>query len=309
MIALSRFFVGLVAAGAIMLMAAGEAAAYDNWAGGCNACHGDFNSGTYISLADGQNWGTDLMSGHKDIMIGGANDCGICHTSPGRSPVFTYTSDGGRGLAGISCLGCHGRDEGSGVRGTGLRQHHFNNGVTVCGNPFCHGGDGDPSAFTPVGEGVLPPYYENPGTDHPGIPDDPCNPGPGYPEDILGVAGTGLDNDGNDDYDANDAHCSATGIEPIVSYDFELHQNYPNPFNPTTWIRVTLEREMAVRLDVVSPDGKLVRILLSENLGPGSHEFPWDGRDWEGNPVSSGVYFYRLRAGKEQFTRKMVLLK
>jgi len=307
--ALGKSLAGLLGAGAMILIAALNATAYPDYAAGCINCHGDFNSGTYVSLVDGQNWGTDLMSGHKDTIIDGANDCGICHTSPGRSPVFLNSSDGGRGLATISCLGCHGRDEGSGPSGAGLRQHHFRNGVTVCGNSGCHPNDADPANFTTAGESVLPPYYANPGTDHPNIPDDPCNPGPGYPEDIFGAMGTGLDNDGNDAYDENDTDCVATGIEPILSYNLELQQNYPNPFNPQTWIRFTVETGTAVQLDVISPEGRLVRSLLSGEIGPGSYEIPWDGRDRDGNPASSGVYFYRLRAGKEQSTRKMVLLK
>lgn len=204
-------------------------AAYPDWASGCNACHGDFNKGSYVSLADGQVWGTDLMSGHIDMLIGGANDCEICHTAPGKSPAFLASSDGGRGLPAISCLGCHGREEGTGVTGAGLRQHHFRNGVALCGNPFCHF-DGDPASFTPVGEDIRPPYFANPGTDHPLIPDHPCNlAGFGFSEDIMGVANGGLDNDGDDrpspppgaGYDGLDADCSA-----VV------------PIEPSTWGRI-----------------------------------------------------------------------
>jgi hypothetical protein len=284
---------------------ASETAAYPDYASGCNNCHGDFNSGSYTSLADGQVWGTDLMSGHIDNLIG-SNDCDVCHTAPGKSPVFLKSSDGGDGLDPISCLGCHGRDEGAGVTGAGLRQHHFRQGYTICA--MCHT-DADPSQFTTVGEDVTPPYYANPGIGHPDIPDSPCNPAPGYPEDVLGVAGTGLDNDGDTDYDESDTDCNATGIGDEIPYYAELHQNYPNPFNPETVIHFTLLEATPVLLDVFSTDGRLVRRLVSQELPPGDHYRAWDGRDSAGKPSRSGVYYYRLQWNKGHLSRKMILLK
>jgi flagellar hook assembly protein FlgD len=52
-----------------------------------------------------------------------------------------------------------------------------------------------------------------------------------------------------------------------------------------------------------------VRTLTSGNFGPGPHDVRWNGRDNAGNPVSSGVYLYRLTAGKRSLTKKMVLLQ
>lgn len=55
----------------------------------------------------------------------------------------------------------------------------------------------------------MPPYYANPGTGHPDMPTHPCNLGSlGYPEDVLGAAGTGgLDNNGDNVYDMDDLGC------------------------------------------------------------------------------------------------------
>lgn len=85
--------------------------------------------------------------------------------------------------------------------------------------------------------------------------------------------------------------------------------NYPNPFNPVTTIRFDLRNESVVRLTVYSVDGRRVRTLASGPLSEGSHFIEWDGRDASGNQVSSGVYLYRLEAGVQVLTRKMVLLK
>ncbi len=88
-----------------------------------------------------------------------------------------------------------------------------------------------------------------------------------------------------------------------------LDQNRPNPFNPSTEIRFSLPNRCAVRLDVFDAAGRLVRILKDCTLGTGQHSIVWDGTNNEGRSVGSGVYFYRLRAGKEAISKKMVLLK
>jgi hypothetical protein len=92
-----------------------------------------------------------------------------------------------------------------------------------------------------------------------------------------------------------------------------LEQNYPNPFNPTTSIRFAMMQPGVIRLEIYDLAGRLVRTLINnENKISGEHLVIWDGRDDHGNPVGSGVYFYRLFSnGSNSFekTRKMVLLR
>jgi hypothetical protein len=88
-----------------------------------------------------------------------------------------------------------------------------------------------------------------------------------------------------------------------------LEQNQPNPFNPTTTISFTLPEKMEVNLSIYNVAGKLVTTVVNRALPDGLNEFAWDGTDANGNPVSSGVYLYRLTAGKKSITRKMVMLK
>jgi hypothetical protein len=88
-----------------------------------------------------------------------------------------------------------------------------------------------------------------------------------------------------------------------------LEQNAPNPFNPQTAIRFTLDSKQSVKLAVYDVNGRLVRMLVSGAKEIGTHSVTWDGRDNAGAPVSSGVYFYRLDAGKFSQTKKMVMLK
>jgi hypothetical protein len=95
-------------------------------------------------------------------------------------------------------------------------------------------------------------------------------------------------------------------IPPAVT---ELHPNRPNPFNPATTISFTLASREAVRLAIYTPEGKLVTTLVQDVLNAGLKEVQWDGTDARGNPVRSGIYLYRLEAGKTVLSRKMVLMK
>ena len=88
-----------------------------------------------------------------------------------------------------------------------------------------------------------------------------------------------------------------------------LEQNSPNPFNPGTTIHFSLAARERAQLDIYSADGRLVRRLLDATRNPGSYQVNWDGRDDRGATVTSGVYFYRLTAGKFSDSRRMVLLK
>ncbi|MCC7431558.1 SBBP repeat-containing protein [bacterium] len=91
--------------------------------------------------------------------------------------------------------------------------------------------------------------------------------------------------------------------------EFQLNQNFPNPFNPNTTIFYTLVKANNVKLEVFNTKGKLVQTLVSEKQNEGSHSSNWNGKDENGNAVSSGVYFYKLTAGNYTQTNKMILLK
>ena len=196
----------LLATIAVLMIGASEARAYGDYAAGCDNCHGSFTNSPYTSLSDGSDWGDSLHNVHRNDMLGG--DCDTCHTGVTGNeggPVSLESSNGGTGLAAISCVGCHGRDEdngnatatGNSQRGAGLRQHHV-------GHASCTGCHDDQTGYTPVGEDILPNYYANPGTNHPAMPTDSCNPSGG--ENFAGTA-LGLDNDGDDIYDTSDSDC------------------------------------------------------------------------------------------------------
>ena len=88
-----------------------------------------------------------------------------------------------------------------------------------------------------------------------------------------------------------------------------LEQNFPNPFNPGTTIRFSVPSSSHIKLTVFDPDGRRVKTLVNEVYPAGQHKTEWDGTDSRGNPTSTGVYLYRLQAGKTVLTRKMTLVK
>ena len=95
---------------------------------------------------------------------------------------------------------------------------------------------------------------------------------------------------------------------PIVE-SFELAQNYPNPFNPMTTIRYNLPVNIEVQLEVYNIAGEKVATIVNEFQNAGDHHILWDGNNFNGNLVSSGIYFYRLKAGDFEQSKKMIFIK
>lgn len=108
-----------------------------------------------------------------------------------------------------------------------------------------------------------------------------------------------------------------TETEPdqnFIPESFSLKQNYPNPFNPTTSIEFSLPVSADVELVIYNILGQQVVSLINDQRSAGYHSIDWNANDSNGKKLSSGIYFYMLKAsgidGKEfQEIKKMVLLK
>jgi len=100
------------------------------------------------------------------------------------------------------------------------------------------------------------------------------------------------------------------GFTIITPDDYQLQQNYPNPFNPTTSITFSLPLNKTVSLKVYNAVGQEVKTLVNnEPLSQGSHTIQWDATDNLGNPVSSGVYIYKLIFGNFSKSKQMTLVR
>ena len=91
--------------------------------------------------------------------------------------------------------------------------------------------------------------------------------------------------------------------------DFSLSPNYPNPFNGATTIRYQIPKPEFVELAIFNILGQKVRTLFSENQKAATYQIIWDGKDDFGTGVSSGIYFYQLKAGKERRIRRLMFLQ
>jgi hypothetical protein len=95
---------------------------------------------------------------------------------------------------------------------------------------------------------------------------------------------------------------------------FALLQNYPNPFNPETWIPYRLSEPADVTITIYNVNGQMVKRLGLGTRMPGHYidrarAAYWDGRNEAGEEVSSGIYFYQLKAGQDDSVRKMIIAR
>ncbi len=118
-----------------------------------------------------------------------------------------------------------------------------------------------------------------------------------------------IDAEGSGEYELEvEPEGTATEDESIPE-DYALFQNYPNPFNPITTIRFSLPVNADVTLKIFDVTGREIQTIVSSTMTAGTHEVQWNGRNSAGLRVASGVYLYRLEAGRNVMTKRMVLLK
>ncbi len=101
-----------------------------------------------------------------------------------------------------------------------------------------------------------------------------------------------------------------TSVKPTVARaeKFELAQNHPNPFNPTTTINYSVPMGK-VTLEVYNMLGQKVKTLVDRELAAGSYHAEWDGTDFTGRQVTSGLYFYKLTSPAGVKIKKMLMQK
>ena len=139
-------------------------------------------------------------------------------------------------------------------------------------------------------------------------------PGPSFARFRISSTGdlepTGRAEDGEvEDYEVVIQDPSTDAEERPAPARFKLYQSVPNPFNPVTSISFDLPDPQQVMIVVFAVDGRRITTLIDSRMTAGRHSVVWDGRNDSGRPVASGVYFYRIKAGPNVETRRMVLLR
>ena len=107
----------------------------------------------------------------------------------------------------------------------------------------------------------------------------------------------------------NEGGVSVESEDSMIPKKFALYDNYPNPFNPSTQIAIDLPEDAYTELTIWNVMGQQVATVHSGNLNAGRHKITFNGRDATGNMLSSGMYIYRVIAGKYNATKKMTLMK
>jgi hypothetical protein len=120
-----------------------------------------------------------------------------------------------------------------------------------------------------------------------------------------------FDFSGNESNYSNEVQILITSVgdDLGIPVDFALHQNHPNPFNPSTSIKYELPSAVHVKIAVYNTLGMLVATLIDDQQDAGYHSVVWDGKDFTGNTVASGIYLYKMEAGDRSFSKKMMFIK
>ncbi len=106
------------------------------------------------------------------------------------------------------------------------------------------------------------------------------------------------------DYNGTFEYSNEVDVDYHTPQGFSLSQNYPNPFNPSTSIKFSIPQENTVSIVIYNVLGKEISTLLNEQRPAGTYSITFDA-----SSLPSGLYFYKLSAGKFEQTRKMLLIK
>ena len=109
--------------------------------------------------------------------------------------------------------------------------------------------------------------------------------------------------------DEDEAGSLVKDIVALIPKEFSLGHNYPNPFNPSTTIPFTISESGLAVVTIYDISGREIRQILNESLSSGFYSTIWDGKNSNGVPVSSGVYYYGLKTKTFNSFKKMILIK
>ena len=113
--------------------------------------------------------------------------------------------------------------------------------------------------------------------------------------------------------EANDAITafdnSSTAITRVDNFSFDNIHNYPNPFNPITTLQYDLINDEFVNITIYDMLGNVINNLVQDNQNSGKNSVQWNATNNQGEPVSTGVYLYKIQAGNLVNTKKMILLR
>jgi PKD repeat protein len=118
------------------------------------------------------------------------------------------------------------------------------------------------------------------------------------------------DHAGNESMSSEVIHASVTDLETTnIPNHYYLQQNYPNPFNPQTTINYGLKEATNAKISIFNSLGALIYKFEFINQHAGHHRVIWDAKNFHGQKVSSGIYYYQLNTANFESIKKMMLIK
>jgi len=122
---------------------------------------------------------------------------------------------------------------------------------------------------------------------------------PPYPDCVLDYVG-----------EQDTTNCEQVSIiDGTLPVTYKLYNAYPNPFNPVTTLKYDLPEDALVNITIYDMMGRVVKTLIYDQQTTGYRSLQWNATNNIGQPVSAGVYLYKIQAGEFVQTKKMVLLK
>jgi hypothetical protein len=114
-----------------------------------------------------------------------------------------------------------------------------------------------------------------------------------------------------DDVKISFTTCTSTGVsdEATIPTSFVVEESQPNPLRGSASLRFAVPAAAHVSVDLFDAGGRLVRNLSNGQQSAGYHTVTWDGRDADGRPAASGMYYYRVQANGQQQTRKLLVVR
>jgi len=98
-------------------------------------------------------------------------------------------------------------------------------------------------------------------------------------------------------------------VEENEMANLQLTGNFPDPFSKQTTIPFTVSGKELVQIDVLNTSGTFIKNLINQEMNSGEYSVNWDGTDFSGKSVQSGVYFYQIRVNNKVFSEKMMLIR
>jgi len=109
--------------------------------------------------------------------------------------------------------------------------------------------------------------------------------------------------------ESDDGWVLALDDDMMIPGEFALYNNYPNPFNPTTVLDYDIPENSFVNVTIYDMTGRRVKTLVNANQSAGFKSVVWDATNFVGQPVATGVYFYKIVAGDFVQMKKMAFVK